>query len=189
MAIARREQSPIARFTGRELDPYRTLRSLLNWDPFQEMAPRMLLGDEGRLAFAPAFDVKETKDAYEFKADLPGFREQDVDINVSGNRLTISGKREAEQVDESETYFCSEREYGAFTRSFTLPEGVNAEQVEADMRNGVLEVHVPKAAEAQAKRIPVKAGASEQKAQRRPEMKSESKSEAESKTKPESKAG
>lgn len=160
MAIIRRGESPVSRF-GRDFDPYRAMRSLLNWDPFQELTPR-LWRDESA-AFVPAFDVKESKDAYEFSADLPGFREQDVDINVSGNRLTISGEREAERSEESDTFFCSERSYGSFTRTFTLPDDVDTEQVKAELSDGVLNVHIPKAEERQAKRIPVSAsGKSEQ---------------------------
>jgi HSP20 family protein len=133
------------------------MRSLINWDPFQELVPR-LFGDADQTAFLPAFDVRETKDAYEFTADVPGLHEQDVDINIAGNRLTIAGKRETEQVDESDTYYCAERSYGTFSRSFTLPRDVDADAADADIRDGVLKVHVPKAAQAQAKRISVKAG-------------------------------
>jgi HSP20 family protein len=156
MAIMRREQAPISR-QGREWDPIRAARSLLSWDPFQEMVPR-LWRDNDQIAFVPAFDVKETKDAYEFAADLPGFREDDVDINVAGNRLNITGKRETESTDESDTYFYTERSSGVFTRAFTLPSDVNADQVQAELSDGVLRVRVPKVAKAQAKRIPVKAG-------------------------------
>jgi HSP20 family protein len=91
---------------------------------------------------------------------LPGFREQDLDINVTGNRLVISGKREAEQVSESETYYCSERSAGAFTRSFTLPEGVNGDQIRAELKDGILTLSVPKNAGAQPKRITVQAAPS-----------------------------
>jgi HSP20 family protein len=131
------------------------MRELLRWDPFQE--PRLWRGAEER-PFAPAFDVRETKDAYFFKADLPGFREQDIDINMTANRLTISGKREAERAEDSDTYYCCERSYGAFARSFTLPEGVDADQIDADLKDGILSVRVPKTAEAQPKRVAIRSG-------------------------------
>src|SRR5262245_170901 len=99
MAIVRRgEAAPMAR-RAREWDPIEIVRDLLSWDPCQEMLPRFprfWRGGEERMAFMPAFDVRETKDAYVFKADLPGVKEQDIEINVTGNRLTASGKRELE---------------------------------------------------------------------------------------------
>jgi HSP20 family protein len=80
-------------------EPMRLMREMLNWDPFAEMLPRVT---QNEVAFVPSFEVKETKDAYVFKADLPGVKEEDLDITVTGNRLSVSGKREAEQREESE---------------------------------------------------------------------------------------
>jgi HSP20 family protein len=132
-------------------DPLRAARELLRWDPFREMAPSWS-GDE-LMTFAPAFEVKETQNAYVFKADLPGVREEDLDITRTGNRLTISGKREAEQEEKGNTYYAYERSYGSFTRSFTLPEGIDEEHINAQLKDGVLELNVPKKAEAQPKKI------------------------------------
>ena len=154
MAIVRRGESSPVLSRGREMDPFETMRQLLSWDPFQEMVPRVWRGMEERgMAFVPAFDVRETKDGYVFKADLPGFKEQDIDINLTGNRLTISGKREAEKVEDNDRYYASERTYGTFTRVFTLPEGVNTDQCHADLKEGVLNIHIPKSPETQPKRI------------------------------------
>jgi len=154
MAIMRRnENAPVTR-RSREWDPLQTMRDLIGWDPFQEMAPRLWRGEE-RLAFAPAFDVKETADSYLFKADLPGFREGDVEINVTGNRLGITGKREEEREEDTGSFFLAERTYGTFTRTFTLPEGVNADQVRADLKDGVLTLVVPKSEESQPKKITI----------------------------------
>jgi len=133
------------------LDPFRMLREMMQADPFSGMAP--LAG--GERSFAPRVEVKETKDGFLFHADLPGVRGEDVDISVTGNRLTISGKREEERRQEDERYFAYERSYGDFSRSFVLPEGVNLEGVQADMKDGVLSVIVPKRAEVQPKKIPV----------------------------------
>jgi HSP20 family protein len=135
------------------MDPFRTMREMLSWDPFSEMASML---PAGRM-FAPDIEVRETKDAYVINADLPGLREDDVSIDVSGNRLTISGKREEEQRDEGERYWAYERSYGSFTRSFTLPEGISADQIDANLNNGVLEVRIPKAKAEEPKRIQVKA--------------------------------
>jgi HSP20 family protein len=137
-----------------EWDPFRAAREFLRWDPFREMAP-FGLATEGAV-FSPAFEVKETKESYLFKADMPGVKEQDVDITRTGNRLTVTGKREAEKEDKSETYYAYERTYGSFTRSFTLPEGIDGDQIRADLKDGVLTLVVPKTPEAQPKKIGLK---------------------------------
>ena len=146
-----------------EWDPFRMMRDLLRWDPFSEMMP--YAAGERAIQFVPQFEVKETPDAYVFKADLPGIKDDDLDISVTGNRLTVSGRREAEERQENETYYAYERLYGAFTRSFTLPEGVDADHVNADLRDGVLSLRVPKLPEAQPKKINVKAGGGAQQPQ------------------------
>ncbi|HXJ19069.1 MAG TPA: Hsp20/alpha crystallin family protein [Polyangia bacterium] len=142
------EASPVAR---REWDPFRTMREMLRWDPFREMAPV----PPGEPAYSPAFEVKETKESFVFKADVPGTREQDIEVNVAGNRLTISGKREAEKEDKGDTYYTYERSYGSFTRTFTLPDQTDPSHVKAELKDGELTVVVPKAPAAVAKRIPI----------------------------------
>src|SRR3954471_12796705 len=106
----RDESAALARRTG-DWDPFQTMRELMAWDPFRDMLPRLWRAPDERPAFVPAFDVRDTKDAYVFTADLPGFREQDVDINVTGNRLSVSGKRDADEVQESDTFYACERSY------------------------------------------------------------------------------
>jgi HSP20 family protein len=135
-------------------DPFRLMRDFMNWDPFAEMAPSLIRAGESM--FSPRFEVKETKNAYVFKADLPGLEEKDLEITVTGSRVTVSGKREAENKDEGETYYAYERSYGSFSRSFTLPEGADADHAEADLRNGVLTLSIPKLPEHQPKKISVK---------------------------------
>ena len=137
-------------------EPFSLFRDLMRWDPFREIAPMSTMD---RLSeFDAPFEVKETKEGYLFKADVPGIKENDLTINLTGNRLTISGKREEERKQEHETYFSYERSYGSFTRSFTLPEGVEAEKVNASLKDGVLSILVPKAPEAQPKKVAIKAG-------------------------------
>lgn len=136
----------------REWDPFRLMREVLRWDPFREMAP-VLSMDVPR--YAPAFEVKETKDAFIFKADVPGLKEQDIEVNVTGSRLTVSGKREAEKEDKGETFYAYERSYGRFTRSFTVPEQTDLAHVKAELNNGELTIVLPKTATAVAKKIPV----------------------------------
>lgn len=133
-------------------DAGRLLNRMMGWDPFREMTPFL---PESRLAFDVAFEVKETKDGYLFKADVPGIKQSDIDVSLTGNRLTIAGKREAEKEQKEETYYAYERSYGSFTRSFTLPDGVDAAAIQADLRDGVLSVTLPKKPEAQPKKITV----------------------------------
>jgi HSP20 family protein len=133
-----------------EWDPLRMMRQLARFDPFADLEPVATL--EPRV-FSPAFDVRETKDAYIFQADLPGVREQDLEISLTGNRLTVSGKREEEERHEDERYFSYERSYGAFTRSFTLPEGCDPDRVTAQLKDGELLLTVPKRPEVQSKKI------------------------------------
>lgn len=140
----------------RDWEPFRLMREMLGWDPFREIAP---LVPVGAAAFAPAFEVKETKDSYIFKADLPGVKEADLEVNVAGNRLTVSGKREAEkeEKDDKSTYYTYERSYGSFTRTFTLPAEVDTAHVKAELKSGELTIAVPKTPAAVAKKVPVTA--------------------------------
>jgi HSP20 family protein len=133
-------------------EPFRLMRDLMGWDPFREMtafAPQLPSG------FAPTFDIKETKDAFVFKADVPGVKESDLEITLTGNRLTISGKRESEKKDQTETFYAYERSYGDFMRAFTLPEGIDTNSVQAELKDGVLMLTIKKTPEAQPKKIPV----------------------------------
>ena len=140
---------------AREYEPFRMMRELLRWDPFVEMAPLIPIAEEQ--IFAPPFDVKETKDGYVFKADVPGVKENDLEITLTGNRLTIGGKRETETKEKTDTYYAFERSYGTFTRSFTLPEGADTEHVKAELAQGILTVQLPKLPTAQTRKISLKA--------------------------------
>jgi HSP20 family protein len=133
-------------------EPSRWLTRMMGWDPFREMAPFF---PEERATLAPAFEVKETKDGYHFKADVPGMKESDLDVSMTGNRLTITGKREAEKENKGDTFYTYERTYGSFTRAFTLPDGIDANTMHASLQDGVLSIIVPKKPESQAKKIPV----------------------------------
>jgi len=137
-------------------DPFNVVRDFMRWDPFREIAP--LAPMERMAEFDAAFEIKETKEGYLFKADVPGIKENDLTINLTGNRLTVSGKREEEKRQEHETYFSYERSYGSFTRSFTLPDGVDGDQVNANLKDGVLSILVPKKPEAKPKKVEIKGG-------------------------------
>lgn len=135
-------------------EPMRRFRELMDWDPFLEMAP-LWREEPNALGFVPDFEVKETKDQYLFKADVPGVKEQDLDISLTGSRITITGKREEEKEETTDAYYACERSYGSFSRSFTLPEGADLEHVQAELRSGVLTVAVPKRPEIQSKKVAV----------------------------------
>jgi len=147
-------------------DPFRRMREMLSWEPFAEM--ESMLPSLPR-SFAPDLEVRETKDGYAICADLPGLTEENVSVDVSGRRLTICGKREEEQRDESDRYWAYERSYGSFTRSFTLPEGVDVDRIDACLSNGVLEVFVPKAKVEESKHIHVKGEARAAQSHARPQ--------------------
>ena len=132
--------------------PLRSLRELLSWDPFQEMAP-LLPVDVHRVI--PPFEVRETKDRFLFLADLPGVEAKDIEINLTGNRLTITGTRVDKTEKEEGEYYARERSYGRFTRSFTLPEGADLSAVQANLSAGVLTIVFPKLPAVQPKKIPV----------------------------------
>jgi HSP20 family protein len=137
-------------------DPFSAFRDFMRWDPFREIAP--LSSMERFNEFDAPFEVKETKEGYLFKADVPGIKEDDITINLHGNRLSVSGKREEEKKHESETYFSYERSYGTFTRSFTLPEGIDGDKVQANLKDGVLSILVPKRPESLPKKVAIKTG-------------------------------
>lgn len=151
-----RTAAPLATAWEPRLEPFRVMRSLLNWDPFQAMTPFIPQIPTG---YMPSFEVKETKDGYIFKADVPGVKESDLAVTLTGNRLTVSGKREAEKQEQTDTYYTYERTYGDFTRSFTLPEGADVNGVHADLKEGVLTLSVKKMPEAQSKKITIQSGA------------------------------
>lgn len=152
MANLIRRKEPGSMEPSRGMDPFEVMRDLMRWDPFAELAP--IAGG----AFMPSFDVKETGEAYVFTADLPGVKESDLELSLTGNRLTIAGKREEEKKEQDERWYAYERSYGAFSRSFTLPEGVDGEHVQAELKEGVLRVTVPKKPEVKPRKIELKLG-------------------------------
>src|SRR4029079_806698 len=151
-SLIRRNQSEFAPSTASVWDPFRVMRDVLSGDPFRELEGAAA-GDYG--LFAPSFDVKENKEGYVFRADLPGVKEDDLEIALTGNRLTISGKREQEKHEQGDTYYASERSYGSFSRAFTLPDGTDGENGKAELKNGVLQVVVPQTPEVQPRKITI----------------------------------
>lgn len=139
-------------------DPFRDLRTL------QEEVNRLFstnltraFGDEGigRGAWSPSVDIYENKDQIVLEAELPGMKQEDFDLSIENNVITLRGERRFEKTEESDNYHRVERSYGAFTRSFTLPQTVSGEGAVAEYSNGVLRVTLPKREEAKPRRIEV----------------------------------
>jgi HSP20 family protein len=108
---------------------------------------------------SPAVDVAETDNAYEITAELPGLDEKDIEVKFADGVLIIKGEKQEEKEEKKKDYYLSERSFGSFQRSFQVPEGVDADKIEAGFKKGVLTVTLPKSAAAQkaAKKIAVKA--------------------------------
>jgi HSP20 family protein len=115
----------------------------------------------GTRSAAPAVDVVERDNAYELSVELPGMDEKDIEVKLTQDMLTIKGEKKDEKEETKKDYRLSERHYGFFERSFHLPEGIDADKIEAHFRKGVLTVTLPKTLEAQSqpeKKIAVKSG-------------------------------
>lgn len=110
-------------------------------------------------AATPAVDIAETDKAYEITAELPGLDEKNVEVKVANGMLTIKGAKKEEKEEKKKDYYLSERRYGSFERRFQIPEGVEADKIEATFKKGLLTVTLPKTAAAQAaeKKIAIKA--------------------------------
>lgn len=125
-------------------NPFQLMRDLLN-DPFRTMFQMTPFESYGRqMAWNPDFDIRETDQAFVFKADIPGLRTEDLDISLMGNQLQVAGKREYEQDQEEGQVHTYERSFGSFTRSFTLPESADVDNIHSDLKDGVLTLVVPK---------------------------------------------
>lgn len=121
---------------------------LVRWDPFEEMNRLQdhFLGGRGlaKQAFQVAVDIREEEDAFYVDAEVPGLSADDIKVDVEKNVLTLSGERRVEKEETKDKYRRVERQYGSFTRSFSLPETVDTEGISADLKNGVLELRLPK---------------------------------------------
>ncbi len=146
---------------------------LTRWDPFREFVTlqdrmnrlfRDSFGSEGQdealttTAFAPPVDVYEDEHNVTLKIEVPGIDEKDIDVRIENNTLTVHGERKFEKEEKEENYRRVERQYGSFTRTFTLPSTVNHDNVQADYDKGVLKIKLEKKAEAKPKQIKVNVG-------------------------------
>jgi HSP20 family protein len=149
---------------------------LTRWDPFREFSTmqdrknrmnrlfRESYSPEGpeealtTTSFAPPVDIYEDEHTITLKLEVPGIEEKDIDVRVENNTLTVHGERKIEKEEKEENFRRVERQYGSFTRSFTLPSSVDAEQVSANYEKGVLKIQLAKKAEAKPKQIKVNVG-------------------------------
>ena len=145
--------------------------ALVRWDPFRELehmqsrlnrifgdTPFQRMGDDGTSfsGWSPAVDVQETDKEYLIKADLPDVKKEDVKVELLNGAVTIEGDRQLEKEEKGKKFHKIEREYGKFLRRFSLPTEVDASKVQAEFKNGVLNVHLPKSATAKPMAIDVK---------------------------------
>lgn len=151
--------------------------AIVRWDPARELDS--LQGEMNRLfdgffgtgtqnggrtalrRWVPAMDLVEAGGDLVLRADLPGLSEDDVAIEINDNLLTVSGERNSEHEEKSESFYRAERAFGSFSRSLTLPDGVDPDAVSAKFDNGVLEVRVPKPEERKPHRVAIGGGAVE----------------------------
>ena len=140
------------------LTPWSPFRELEDWErQFENFFGRPVWRPDGERGWMPAIDVFEKDDKFVIKAELPGMEENDIDVSVVGETLTIKGEKKTESEVKEDEYYRSERTYGSFYRSIPLPASVDASKVEANYENGVLEVVLPKSPEVKPKKIAVSA--------------------------------
>jgi HSP20 family protein len=151
-AIAPRVQTRLPSLWARE--PFTALREEMN-----DLRSRLFgEGDGGWFTgpLVPALDLSETDNALEVRMDVPGITAKDIDIQINGNLLTVTGERAEEKEEKGKTFHRVERSYGNFSRSVTLPCVVNESEIAAEFQNGVLAIKLPKAEESKAHKIKVK---------------------------------
>lgn len=138
------------------------------WNAFNDMFNDDLWGRPltTQRNFVPRVDIGEDENTYLVTADVPGMKPEELDIQVENNVLTIRGERKYESRGEKHGYHRIERHYGSFQRSFALPEGVNAEAIEANVENGTLTLRVPKPVTALPKKVKVSVGGLTEKAKK-----------------------
>jgi HSP20 family protein len=141
---------------------------LTRWDPFREFSTlqdrmnRLFRDSYGEReealttsSFAPAVDVYEDDHNLTLKIEVPGIDEKDIDVRVENNVLSVHGERKFEKEEKEENFRRVERQYGSFTRSFTLPNTVDTDRVQANYEKGILKIQLAKKAEAKPKQIKV----------------------------------
>ena len=137
----------------RELEePERHFERILGTPLLPAIWRRLLIGER---EWEPAIEMFEKEDKFVVKAELPGVREEDVDVSVTDDTLTIKGERKTENEVKEGNYYCCERSYGSFFRLIGLPSTVDAGKIKAHYEDGILEIDLPKVAEVKPKKITV----------------------------------
>ena len=139
---------------------------LMKPEPFSREVDRLFdtffgQGERDARRWVPPMDLVEAEGHFVLKADLPGLTESDVAIEVEDGTLRISGERKAEREESERGWYRIERSFGSFSRSLSLPDGVDTDSIDASFRNGVLEVRIPKPAERKPRRIEIGGDAGE----------------------------
>ena len=137
-------------------DPFQLMRELMA-DPYRmfQLSP---WGGTRDVGWNVGFDIRETDDAFLFKADMPGIRNEDLDISLIGDQLQITGKRDHEQEHDEGRVHTYERTYGSFSRAFSLPESADLDNIRSDLKDGVLTLVVPKKASSSPQRRKIQIG-------------------------------
>lgn len=147
----------LIKWRGKEWDPFRDLLDLeKEFNRFLESSFELLperVSKEG--TWLPSLDISEDKENIVIKVDLPGVKQNDIDISIHGNILTIKGERKREEESKDRNYHRIERFFGSFVRSLSLPQYVDTNKVKASYKDGVLEITIPKTEEAKPKQIKV----------------------------------
>lgn len=112
--------------------------------------------DRPLVGWRPALDIEETDNEFIVRMDLPGMNKKDIHVSVDNNVLTIRGERRREREDKDRNYYCAERFYGQFQRSFTLPTDIDENKIHAEYKDGVLTITLPKTEEARARVVEIK---------------------------------
>ncbi len=118
------------------------------------------LADERWAGFNPRMDLEETEKEYRITTELPGMEENDVEVLLTGNSITLKGEKKEEEEEKGKSYYHTERSYGSFHRTVPLPEGIDHKKIDAEFKNGVLTVKLPKTTETKtkSKKVPVRSG-------------------------------
>ena len=139
-------------------DPWRSMTTLQDQINrlFEELSAPQREDDEVTMgAWTPAVDIYDQEDAIVIKAELPGLSKEDISIEMKENKLILKGERIEEKEINEENYYRRERSVGNFHRAFTLPTGIDPEKVNANFKDGILKVEIPKAEETKPKRITI----------------------------------
>jgi HSP20 family protein len=165
-AFLRLEDAVMTNKTGTAMAPMKALRELMGFDPFRRFPERFFEGFDPFLTsggenwslatWAPACDIYENNNAIVVKVELPEVKREDVRVSIENNILTIHGERKLSEETKKENYHRVERNYGEFTRSFTLPGFVDTNKVNAEFMDGILRVTLAKREEAKPKNVEVK---------------------------------